>query len=209
MRRPEFIARQGGMPKGVIGSLVARIMRHETGEINRQVADLLGVQPGENVLDVGAGNGISLRHLADMALHGHVTGLDHSAVMCRRAQENNRQLIREDRVQVINAPSDAMPFDDETFDAVMSVHTLYFWDPAEPHLQEIARVLRPGARIAIAFRPDSDPMAADFPQTVYRFRPPQEVGRLLSYCGFENLRYETRTGSTTVVLATRNAAVSL
>ena len=64
MRRPEFIAKHGGMPHGWLGQLVASIMERETTAINQDAIALLDPKVREAVLDVGTGNGLSLRHLA-------------------------------------------------------------------------------------------------------------------------------------------------
>lgn len=184
MRRPEFIARHGGMPAGWLGRVVASIMERETTAINQHAIALLNPKVGEAVLDIGTGNGLSLRHLASRVGEGVVVGVDHSPVMCSRAEKNNKSLIDEDRVSITRTCSDDLPFETGHFDAAMSVHTLYFWDPAEPHVEEIARVLRPGGKLVLVFRPDSDPATSDFPTSVYKFRPIEEVEDLVISCGF-------------------------
>ena len=204
MRRPEFIARHGGMPAGWLGRVVASIMERETAAINQHAIALLDPQVGEAVLDIGAGNGLSLRHLASHVGEGTVVGVDHSPVMCRRAEKNNKSLIDEGPVLVVCACSDDLPFETGHFDAAMSVHTLYFWDPAEPHFKEIARVLRPGGRLVLAFRPDTDPATSDFPNSIYTFRSIEEVEDLVISCGFENVRFTKGPNVEILLCATRS-----
>jgi len=204
MRRPELIARHGGMPAGWLGRVVASIMERETAAINQHAIALLDPQVGEAVLDIGTGNGLSLRHLASRVGEGTVVGVDHSPVMCRRAEKNNKSLIDDVTVSVMCACSDDLPFETGCFDAVMSVHTLYFWNPAEPHLKEIARVLRPGGKLVLAFRPDTDPGTSDFPSSIYTFRSIEEIERLADLCGFENFSLETGANSETILCAMRS-----
>jgi ubiquinone/menaquinone biosynthesis C-methylase UbiE len=202
MRRPEFIAKHGGMPHGWLGRFVASVMERETTAINQDAIALLNPTKGEAVLDVGTGNGISLRHLATRVGQGTVVGVDHSPVMCTRAASNNKSLIADGRVKVQCVGSDNLPFETGYFDAAMSVHTLYFWNPAEPHLKEIARVLRPGGRLVLAFRPSSDPATSDFPASVYTFRSIEEVESLADSCGFENFSFENGRDSEVLLCAT-------
>ena len=192
MRRPEFIAKQGGRPSGWLGRIIAFIMEVETAAINQKAIALLDPGPGERVLDIGTGNGASLPRIAALTGNERVVGVDHSPVMCSRAARNNGALVEEGRVRVLCVGSDDLPFEADEFDAAISVHTLYFWNPAEPHLQEIARVLRPGGRLVLAFRPDSDPATSKFPDSVYTFRSLEEVEGLLSDCGFEEVQTENR-----------------
>lgn len=203
MKRPEFIARQGGSPSGFLGRFIAAVMERETEETNQQVITLLDIQQGDRVLDVGTGSGISLGKLAALTGGGLAVGVDHSPVMCRRAVHTNRALIADGRASVECAPSNQLPFDSGTFDAVMSVHTLYFWDPAESHLCEIARVLRPGGQLVLAFRVDDDPATANFPTSVYKFRSAAEVASLVTRCGFENVRFEKSADTIAFLSATR------
>ncbi len=185
MRRPEFIARQAGNPAGILGRLIAAIMERETARVNEDAVSLLRLRPQDDAIDVGTGHGRTLGLMAAVADQGLVVGVDHSAVMCARARHNNRGLINKGRVKVERASSDRLPFEAATFDAAVSVHTIYFWDPAAPHLSEIARVLRPGGRFVLAFRPIGTPKVDAFPATVYRFRSVQEVESLLRAAGFQ------------------------
>ena len=204
MRRPEFIAKHGGMPSGWLGRFVASVMERETTAINQDAVALLDPKEGESVLDVGTGNGISLQHLAARVEEGTVVGVDHSPVMCDRAARNNKALVANGRVTIMCARSDDLPFETGYFDAAMSAHTLYFWNPAEPHLKEIARVLRPGGKLVLAFRPSSDPATADFPTSVYTFRSIEEIESLADECGFENLTCKNGPDSEKILCATRS-----
>jgi ubiquinone/menaquinone biosynthesis C-methylase UbiE len=191
------------MPLGWLGRLLASIMERETTAINQDAIALLAPKEGEAILDVGTGNGISLQHLATRVGEGSVVGVDHSPVMCARAARNNKAQIAAGRVKVKCTRSDDLPFENGYFDAAMSVHTMYFWDPAEPHLKEIARVLRPGGRLVLVFRPSSDPGVSDFPASIYTFRSTREIESLAASCGFENFTYRNGPGSEILLYASR------
>ena len=206
--KPLFIARQGRRPAGVLGFIVAWVMARETAKDNGTAISLLRVQPGDRVLDVGTGHGASLSRLAELAAEGSVVGVDYSNVMIGVATRRNRRPIRNGRVEVIASATDRMPFADASFDKVMAMHTLYFWDPAEPHLREIARVLAPEGTFVLGFRPAEDrAIAVQLPAPVYRLRTTGEVERLLEACHLEIERRERRDipGDSMVWLVARRA----
>ena len=191
--KPLFIARQGRRPTGILGFIVAWVMAKETAKDNGIAISLLDVQAQDRVLDVGTGHGASLARLAGFAAKGSVVGVDYSNVMIGVARKRNRRLIKSGQVKVISSATDRMPFAEASFDKVMAMHTLYFWDPAEPHLREIARVLAPGGRFVLGFRPAEDrAIAVQLPAPVYRLRTTDEVEGLLEASDFEIERRERR-----------------
>jgi ubiquinone/menaquinone biosynthesis C-methylase UbiE len=193
MRRPEFIARQGRHPSGLLGRIIGRIMAEETAADNARAVAMLGIQPSDRVLDVGTGHGRSLGVMAALASRGVVTGIDASDVMLAIAAKRNKALIRAGRVAVGKASSNALPFADGSFDKALAVHTLYFWNPAEPHLRSIARVLKPGGRFVLGFRPAEDAaVTAQFPSSIYTFRAVPVVEGLLAASGFAVVGSERR-----------------
>lgn len=73
--------------------------------------------------------------------------------MVRMATQYNQRAINEGRVALLLADSRALPYPEGSFDRVYAVHTLYFWHDPQRHLQEIYRVMKPGARFVLTFGP--------------------------------------------------------
>ena len=187
MRRPEFIARQGRCPTGLLGRLLARVMAVETAEANTQLLVLLELRPTDHVLEVGFGHGRTIERAAALVPQGFVAGVDLSKDMVRMATHRNRQLIHERRVELQLGDSARLPYPDCRFDKVCALHTLYFWSDPEQHLREIHRVLKAGGRCVIGFAPRGERVNADFPATVYRFCSSDEVRTLLERVGFQDI----------------------
>ncbi len=181
MAKPEFIARQAARPRGLLGWIVAQIMSRETGWENAVAIDLLELQPGQSVIDVGCGHGASLPVLARRVQFGRVSGLDPSAVMVGVAQKKAALTI----VDIVCGEANDMPFDDNTFDAAMSVHTIYFWDNPIAELKEIRRIVGPNGRFVLCFRSSEDSrFIADSPASVYHIRSLHEVTALVGAAGW-------------------------
>jgi len=110
---------------------------------------LLGLRPGDMVLDVACGPGNFSREFAKaVGDEGLVVGIDASRTMLERGAAElvaaglpNLALIRGDAT--------ALPFPDATFHAVCCFAALHLFADPFAGLDEMRRVLRPGGRIAL------------------------------------------------------------
>jgi ubiquinone/menaquinone biosynthesis C-methylase UbiE len=206
LRRPEFIARQAAHPSGVLGRLLARIMAIETATANQRTLQMLGLEEGSRVLEVGFGHGHTLARVTELVHGGFVAGIDISAGMVQMAQRYNRDSIAKSLIEVRRASSDQIPYLDESFDRAYAVHTLYFWNDPLANLREIHRVCRVGGRFVLAFGPKEDEHAvAAFPESVYRFYSIDETQALLAKAGFSNVSMSReRIASRDIVFAVGN-----
>lgn len=109
------------------------------------VAAEAGVREGHRVLDVACGTGALTLAAAGIAgASGSVVGLDSNAQMLAVARRKSAP------VEWIEAAAEALPFPDDSFDAVVSQFGFMFFDDRARALQEMVRVLKPGGRLAVA-----------------------------------------------------------
>lgn len=189
MRRPEFIARQARCPSGLLGRVLAWIMASETAAVNEKALELLQIEPNDRVLEIGFGHGRTIARAASVARQGVVVGIDVSADMVRTATQWNHRLIQDGRVALQQADSVQIPYGDESFDRVYTVHTLYFWDDPRAHLREMYRVMKDGARVVLGFRSREDQRGvANFSSTIYQFYAGGEVSDFLNDVGFSRIQ---------------------
>ena len=113
--------------------------------------DLLAVESTDEILEVGFGGGDGIKKLASRASEGHVTGVDVSEAMLAAAAKRNAAAIAEGRVELVNAPGGALPFEDGRFDKACTINTVYVLEGPGDVFTEMFRVLKPGGRAAVEF----------------------------------------------------------
>jgi ubiquinone/menaquinone biosynthesis C-methylase UbiE len=114
------------------------------GETLCESADL---RAGERVLDVAAGNGNAT--LAAARRWCEVTSTDYVPALLERGRER-AAAERLNGIEFQEADVEALPFDDGSFDAVLSTFGCMFAPNASRAAAEMIRVCRPGGRIAMA-----------------------------------------------------------
>jgi ubiquinone/menaquinone biosynthesis C-methylase UbiE len=105
-----------------------------------------GIEPGMDVLDVACGTGNASVPAAKLA--ARVTGLDFSPGLLAIAREYGADSMVE--VDWIEGDAQALPFDDDSFDRVISCFGHMFAPDHKQTADELRRVCRPGGRIAVA-----------------------------------------------------------
>jgi len=179
---------QAHHPRGAAGRVTAWEMAHRPSnrQRNRWAVSLLGVQPADQVLEIGFGPGVAVAELA-RAGAGHVYGIDHSDVMLRRASRRNAAAIRAGRVTLTHASVDQLPPGfDGPFDVILAVNSLGFWPARAERLAELRQRLAPGGRIAIVSQPRCPGATADTSRSAAG-----EIENLLRDAGFSPRSTET------------------
>ncbi|HVZ27895.1 MAG TPA: class I SAM-dependent methyltransferase [Rhizomicrobium sp.] len=113
------------------------------------MADQLPLKAGDRVLDIGCGPGWFWTAVAD-SLPGnlHLTLADLSPGMVQEAMERCRASPFAS-VESRRADAAALPFADDSFDAVIAMHMLYHLPDPAAGIAEITRVLKPGGFAAV------------------------------------------------------------
>ena len=108
--------------------------------------EFAGIQAGEEILEVGCGNGSLTFALLEAADIGGVTAIDYSPVFVEEAKRRNT----DPRIRIEQADACALPFDDRRFDRAFALLVLHFVPEAEKAVAEMVRVVRPGGVVAAA-----------------------------------------------------------
>jgi ubiquinone/menaquinone biosynthesis C-methylase UbiE len=125
-----------------------RCIDYAVGRFRRAVPDVprLG-----RVLEIGSGTGFFLLNLAQTGIVGEAHATDISPGMVATCVENGRRLGLEVHGRVADA--EALPYDDDSFDAVIGHAVIHHLPDLETSFSELLRVLRPGGRLVLAGEP--------------------------------------------------------
>jgi len=108
------------------------------------------LETGELVLDVGSGAGTDSLVAAQMVgSEGRVTGIDMTSEMLAKARAAAADMDAAN-VQFVEGEVERLPFEDASFDVVISNGVIDLIPDKDAVFSEIHRVLRPGGRIQIA-----------------------------------------------------------
>lgn len=109
-----------------------------------QVADAADIGPDERVLDVACGTGVLARAVAKRVGQKRVIGLDVNKGMLEVARQKAPEISWQ------HGRAEALPFEDNSFDKVVSQFGLMFFQDRPAALREMMRVLRSGGRMGVA-----------------------------------------------------------
>ncbi len=118
--------------------------------ITEQTLALMGLRPGQRVLDLGCGAGWASRLMAQVVgggeKPGQVVGLDVSDEMIRRARAGS---LAYDNIMFVVASALQIPWEENFFDKVLSVESFYYYPDQERALAELFRVMAPLSELYI------------------------------------------------------------
>jgi len=110
----------------------------------------LALQPGERVLDIGAGPGLLAAEMAEaVGQSGRVIGLEISDSMLTLGRRRCADPSIRERVAFVKADAVALPFADGAFDVAVSTQVYEYVADLKVAFAELHRVLRPGGRVLI------------------------------------------------------------
>jgi len=172
------------------GKLLMGVIGPDMQDERRIALNMLRLEEGDRVLDVACGPGNFSRGFARaVGDEGLVVGLDASRTMLEAGVREGNP----DNVAYVRGDASALPFRDESFDAVCCFAALYLIEKPFAALDEIARVLKPGGRVALLSSCSRGPVPAGVtnaltrPLTGVRIFGRDELTEPLRTLGFTDL----------------------
>jgi SAM-dependent methyltransferase len=108
------------------------------------VVEAANIQKGHRVIDVACGTGALAITVSDhIGTEGTIAGIDINEGMLNFARSKSSS------VEWLNAPAEALPFEDDTFNCAVSQFGLMYFENQQSAIREMMRVLLPGGSLAV------------------------------------------------------------
>jgi ubiquinone/menaquinone biosynthesis C-methylase UbiE len=186
--RAEFTRQAGAMEASAVFS---------ASDVLDRIVRALGAPPPGRVLDLACGPGLVAEALAPVV--GEIVGVDATPEMVARARAR-LAAAGTSRAAFHVAAAEALPFDAEAFDAVVTRLSFHHFPDLRAVLAETRRVLRPGGRLVVVdLVASADPAERALRDALERLRDPthvrvlplEELASELVAAGFERIAEES------------------
>ncbi|MGX7058914.1 class I SAM-dependent methyltransferase [Vagococcus humatus] len=144
------LGRQFQKPTGKLGQVLAVFM-NQTGVVSYQyLIKHLGIKGEEPVLELGIGNGVLLKQVAEKYPTVPLYGVDYSEDMLQVASKRLAKLSAPD-IFLKKMDINQLRFPKDFFQTIYTRHTLYFLEDPQAFLQRVYQILQPGGRFLVVY----------------------------------------------------------
>lgn len=183
----EYIGSQFGNPRGIIGFICCKCMNIINKKMYKKTVSLLSLDKNYKLLDIGYVNGYLLK-LADKSFSCKLYGIDISEDMKKLAEKRNKRASKENRLNLEVGDCCNLKFADNSFNAISSINTIYFWSDTVKGLSEIYRCLVPGSFFINAVYTKEWLSKTKMAEKGFKKFEPEELIQLGKQAGFENIK---------------------
>lgn len=176
----EYISRNMKSPEyGLVGDFAVKLMTEANNRSVKSAVELLHIQNGEHVLEIGAGNGFGIRCMKEKG-PGRLVAVEIS--------EKFRSIIKDQKIAGLELyDTDAIDMSSflpsNTVDKLLAMNVVYFLDPFETYAQELKRILRKKTGVGIlGCKPKAIAVGHDH---VFKNKSLHEIKMILSKVGLE------------------------
>lgn len=182
----KILAQNLGNPQGEKGIEVGEMMNATNIGMTLESIKTLLIEDHEHILEIGHGNAGHLKSILRIAKNLKYTGIDISETMHHEAKRINQEF--KNQADFVLYEGEKFPFEDEVFDKIFTVNTVYFWKNPVDYLNEIYRVLKDNGTLVLTF--GQRDFMEKLPFTEYNFTlyNTDEMEELISKSHFKRMK---------------------
>jgi ubiquinone/menaquinone biosynthesis C-methylase UbiE len=138
----QYVGKNFGNPNGVGGIISTKIMNIINQKQYYSVLENIELEPNNYILDIGFGNGYLIKKLFKKNIPIKIYGIDISNDMVHKVSLKNQQNIQNGILHLFLENISKTPFENNLFDKIYTVNTIYFWNELDKCFSEIKRILK-------------------------------------------------------------------
>lgn len=193
---------QCARPEGFLGRVMLRFMNFGHAPLTNWGLSLVEIHDGWTMLDIGCGGGATLKRLLKRSKGAQVYGIDISEESVAKARKVNAEVL-DRQVFVTQGSAEKLPYEDNKFDLVTAVETVYFWPDLPNCLKEVRRVVKPGGRFAIMVEVlENDSVWTDVVDGMTAYSP-EQLKEMLEGAGFVKTELHRRKPSYSTIIGVK------
>ena len=157
-----------------------------TEPMRAQALDMLEIEPGDQVIDVGCGTGFGTEGVRQTTTN--ILGVDQSPHQMEKARE---RLDERELLGFTLGDAENLPVQTDSFDAAWSSGSIEYWPNPVEGLAEMRRVVKPGGRVVVVgpYYPDSW-IGRRIVDAIMLFYDEEGAEEMFQAAGFEETRHE-------------------
>ncbi|WP_409199572.1 class I SAM-dependent methyltransferase [Methanobrevibacter sp. DSM 116169] len=136
-----FISSQFSNPRGGFGSFITLFMNKMNNKQYKSILDNIDIKNNDAVLDIGFGNGYVIEKILKKNPK-KAYGIDISQDMLKTTSKKLKSDINSGKLDLKIANVKDLPYDEDFFNKIYTINTMYFWDEPVKSFKEIKRCLK-------------------------------------------------------------------
>ena len=177
-------------PSGNKGIEVGKTLNETNIGMTLKTIEFLKIKNENYVLELGHGNCGHLNKLLDQAKNIHFFGLEISETMCNEAIKLNQEIMTNGNTEFSLYNGEKIPFEDNFFDRILIVNTIYFWSNPTLLIKEIQRILKPGGHCILTFANKKFMEKLLFVRKRFMLYGKEEIKKLVSHSSLQIEEYK-------------------
>ena len=178
------IAQQFAKPEGFGGSCAAKMMNLMNYQMYKDVIKLIK-DDKQKILDVGFGNGYVMKRVMDK---GHIVyGLEISERMIKQVINKNQKALNH-TMFIKKGIMEHLPYEEQSFDVIYSINTIYFWESLDAGLKELHRCLKKEGKAILSFYDQSFLSVMPYSSHGFRLYKKETVIQAIHANGFKVIK---------------------
>lgn len=200
MKILKSVSCQCGRPNGLLGRMLLRSMNLFHAPITNWGLGYVNFRDGMKILDIGCGGGATLKRLLRRSSDSKVYGIDISEESVAKARKVNSKLLGK-QVFIQTGSAEELPWDDNTFDIVTAVETVYFWPNIVKCFTEVKRILKTDGQFVVIVEVTSKKSVWTNLVDGMTAYSVDQLKSLLKQAGFTEFNIHNKNGSHTVIIS--------